>query len=107
MHRITVDTSPRANVVTASGELDAYVALDLAAALAEADTGRRLIANLTAVSFMDSTALALLVRTVRERDKRGEETRIVLPRGTARRIFEITALDEALPVSPSLGEAMD
>ena len=107
MHRITVDTSPRANVVTASGELDAHVALDLAAALAEADTGRRLIANLTAVSFMDSTALALLVRTVRERDERGDETRIVLPRGTARRIFEITALDEALPVSASLGEAMD
>lgn len=107
MHRITVDTSPRANVVTASGELDAYVALDLAAALAEADSGRRLIANLTAASFMDSTVLALLVRTVRERDERGDETRIVLPRGTARRIFEITALDDALPVSPSLGEAMD
>ena len=107
MHRITVETSPRANVVTASGELDAYVALDLAAALAEADSGRRLIANLTAASFMDSTVLALLVRTVRERDERGDETRIVLPRGTARRIFEITALDDALPVSPSLGEAMD
>ncbi|MBA3402700.1 MAG: STAS domain-containing protein [Actinobacteria bacterium] len=107
MHSITVDNSPRANVVTASGELDAYVALDLAAALAQADTGRRLIFNLTAVSFMDSTALGLLVRTVRERDERGDETRIVLPRGAARRIFEITALDVVLPISPSLGEAMD
>ncbi|MBA3380779.1 MAG: STAS domain-containing protein [Actinobacteria bacterium] len=107
MHTITVDSSPRANVVTASGELDAYVALDLAAALAEADTGRRLIANLTAVSFMDSTALGLIVRTVRERNGRGDETRIVLPQGPARRIFEITALDEALPISSSLGEAMD
>ncbi|MBA3375636.1 MAG: anti-sigma factor antagonist [Gaiellaceae bacterium] len=107
MHSITLDNSPRANVVTASGELDAYVALDLAAALAEADTDRRLIANLTAVSFMDSTALGLLVRTVRERDQRGAETRIVLPQGAARRIFEITTLDETLPVSRSLAEAMD
>ncbi|MBA3332600.1 MAG: STAS domain-containing protein [Actinobacteria bacterium] len=108
MHTITVENSPRANVVTASGELDAYVALDLAAALAEADSGsRRLIANLESVSFMDSTALGLLVRTVRDRDERGHETRIVLPRGAARRIFEITALDEALPISPSLGEAME
>ncbi len=107
MHEITVDASPRANVVTASGELDAYVALDLAAALAEADSGRRLIANLTDVSFMDSTALGLLVRTVRERDERGDETRIVLPLGTARRIFEITTLDIVLPVSPSLSDAME
>ncbi len=107
MHSITLDNSPRANVVTASGELDAYVALDLAAALAEADTDRRVIAKLTAVSFMDSTALGLLVRTVRERDQRGAETRIVLPQGAARRIFEITTLDETLPVSRSLAEAMD
>ncbi len=107
MHTITVDISPRANVVTASGELDAYVALDLAAALAEADSGRRLIANLAGVTFMDSTALGLVVRAVRERDERGDETRIVLPRGTARRIFEITALDGALPISPSLSEAME
>ncbi len=107
MRNLTVDYSARANVVTASGELDAYLALDLAAALAEAGTERRLICNLTAVTFMDSTALGLLVRTVREREARGDETRIVLPRGTARRIFEITALDDALPVSPSLSEAMD
>jgi len=107
VHNITVDYSARANVVTASGELDAYIALDLAAALAEAGTGKRLICNLTAATFMDSTALGLLVRTVRERDERGDETRIVLPQGTARRIFEITALDNALPVSPSLSEAMD
>jgi len=106
VHRITVENSPRANVVTASGELDAHVALDLAAALTEADTDGRLIANLTAASFMDSTALALLVRTVREREERGAETRIVLPRGTGRRIFEITTLDLVLPVSPSLAEAM-
>lgn len=106
MHRITVDSAPRAKIVTASGELDAYVARDLAAALAEADTDRRLVVDLASVSFMDSTALGLLVRTVRERDHRGLDTRIVLPRGTARRIFEITALDEVLPVSPSLGDAL-
>ncbi len=106
MHRITVDSAPRAKVVTASGELDAYVAVDLTAALAEADTDRRLIADLAAVSFLDSTALGLLVKIVRERDQRGVETRIVLPRGTARRIFEITSLDRVLPVSPSLGDAL-
>ena len=91
--------------MTAAGELDAYVAPELTAAL-EQEGVDRLVADLTAVSFMDSTALGLLVRTVRDRGQEGGETRIVLPRGHARRIFEITTLDRKLPVSPSLDAAL-
>ncbi len=105
MHRITVEKSPRGVVVTASGELDAYVAPELTNAL-DQEGADRLIADLTAVSFMDSTALGLLVRAVRDRGKDGVETRVVLPEGTARRIFEITTLDRQLPVSPSLDAAL-
>lgn len=93
-------------VVTASGELDAYVAPELTAALDQAGVDR-LVADLTAVSFMDSTALGLIVRAVRDRGESGGETRIVLPQSTARRIFEITTLDRVLPVSPSLREALE
>ena len=92
-------------VVTAAGEVDAYVAPELGAALERAGDGA-LIADLTAVSFLDSTALGLLVRTIRERGESGGKTRVVLPAGTARRIFEITTLDKMLPVSPSLTEAL-
>ena len=105
MHRITVEEDTGAVVVTAAGELDAYVAPELTAALARAGTSR-LVADLTAVSFLDSTALGLLVRTVRDRGQGGGETRVVLPLGTARRIFEITTLDRALPVSASVDEAL-
>ena len=105
MHRISVDRAPRAVVVTASGELDAYVAPELRAALEQTGVDH-LIADLTAVSFMDSTALGLLVRTVRDRNESGGETRVVLPQSTARRIFEITTLDRVLPVSQSLREAL-
>ena len=95
----------RAVVVTASGELDAYVAPELTAALDQAGVDR-LVADLTAVSFMDSTALGLLVRTVRDRGQSGGETRVVLPQSNARRIFEITTLDRVLPVSASLRDAL-
>ena len=105
MHRITVDKGERAILVEASGELDAYVAPELTAALEHAGLESRVIADLTSVSFLDSTALGVLVRSVRTRETHGAETRIVLPRGPARRIFEITALDQALPISASVEEA--
>jgi anti-anti-sigma factor len=105
VHRITVEEGTGAFVVRAAGELDAYAAPELTAALDQAGA-ERLVADLTAVSFLDSTALGLIVRTVRDRGDGGGETRVVLPLGTARRIFEMTTLDRALPVSESLGEAL-
>jgi len=105
VHRITVTEDTHVVVVAATGELDAYVAPELTAALDSAGSGA-LIADLTAVSFLDSTALGLLVRAVRDRGETGAETKVVLPQGTARRIFEITTLDSVLPVSASLREAL-
>ena len=86
-------------VVVAAGELDAFAAPDLAAALAELREERRVLTDLGQVSFMDSSALGVVVRAARELGEAGATLRIVLPRGSARRIFEITALDEVLPVS--------
>jgi len=101
-----VDRDSRATIVSAQGELDAYAAPDLIAAFDDTVSDRRLVADLAAVSFMDSTALGLVVRGVREHGERGGIARVVLPGGTARRIFEITTLDRVLPVSPSRAEAL-
>jgi len=106
VHRLTVEREMQATVVVAEGELDAFVAPDLTAALFEVADAPRLLADLTKVTFMDSTALGLLVRMVREAGERGAETRVVLPRGAGRRIFEITMLDQVLPVSSSRAEAL-
>jgi hypothetical protein len=43
---------------------------------------------------------------VRHIDGRGGRTLIVLPRGPARRIFEITALDSVLPIAESRAQAL-
>ena len=107
MHRITVDSNGPVRILVAEGELDAFVAGDLTAAFEEIGESSQVVADLTAVSFLDSTALGLVVRAVREISERGGAARIVLPDSTARRIFEITTLDRVLPIADSLSAALE
>jgi anti-sigma B factor antagonist len=106
MHRIWVDRVGSAAIVSAEGELDAYVAPDLTATFAEVAEDSRIVTDLDRVSFLDSTALGLVVHAVRKVAERGGDVRVVLPKGTARRIFEITTLDRVLPISPSVEAAL-
>jgi anti-sigma B factor antagonist len=109
MEHVRIECERSATVVSARGELDAFVAPELAAALggADEDDGERLIVvDLSEVKFMDSTALGVLVRGVRTLEQRGARIRVVLPGQDARRIFEITTLDRVLPVSDSRAEAL-
>jgi anti-sigma B factor antagonist len=106
VHEIDVSENGSATVVAASGELDAFVADDLSEAFARTAQDSRVVVDLVSVSFMDSTALGILVRAVREVDAREGQVRVVLPKGTARRIFEITTLDRVLPVSESVADAL-
>ena len=106
MHRVEVEREDDGTVVvSAAGELDAYAAPDLSDAFAGVAGEDLLIVDLAAVSFLDSTALGIVVRALREVDERGGGARIVLPAGPARRIFEITTLDRVLAVAPSRAEA--
>jgi anti-sigma B factor antagonist len=107
MHRVAIDrTADTVSVVAAHGELDAFAAPDLRAALAELEHEAGVVVDLDAVSFLDSTALGVVVHAAREIEERGDRVLVVLPRGSARRIFEITTLDRALPVAPGRAEAI-
>ena len=75
-------------------------------AFSELDGATRLVVDLAAVSFLDSTALGAVVRSLREVGERGGQALVVLPDGAARRIFEITTLDSALPVAESRAAAV-
>ena len=105
MHRIELETDGDPVTLTAAGELDAFVAPDLIAAFDEIGDAAAVLFDLSSVTFLDSTALGLIVRTVREIGERAGEARVVLPASSARRIFEITTLDRVLPVSESAAEA--
>jgi anti-sigma B factor antagonist len=106
VHRIDVEREPDATVLHALGELDAFAAPDIAESFEQASGSARFVADLSAVSFLDSTALGLVVRGVRELREGGSAVRVVLPRGTAARIFEITTLDRVLPISASRAAAL-
>jgi anti-sigma B factor antagonist len=106
MHDVSIRQQEGTAVVLASGELDAYAAPDLVAAFAAVAGSQSVVADLTRVSFLDSTALGEIVRAARAREELGAGLRIVLPEGPARRIFEMTQLDRALPVADTLTGAI-
>lgn len=106
MHAVEIEQSGLVSVVRGSGELDAYAAPDLSSAFEGIRDSGLVVADLARVSFLDSTALGVIVRAVRTLDEAGARVRIVLPTGSARRIFEITTLDRVLPVAASREEAL-
>jgi anti-sigma B factor antagonist len=106
MHRVTVERSAGLAAIVAGGELDAYGAPELSEAFSAVARESRVVVDLGAVSFLDSTALGVVVRAVREITERGDDSRIVLPKGSARRIFEFTTLDRVLPVVESHAQAV-
>ena len=96
-------------VLSLSGELDAYDAPALRAAFAELTRdhpGGTVVLDLTAVSFLDSTALGTIVGLLRRIREADGELRVVLPETAARRIFEVTALERALDVWPDRAAAL-
>ena len=106
MHRIRIDHEQETAVLTAQGELDAYAAPDLGSGLKTAASRGPFVADLSKVSFMDSTALGVLVRVFKDAAARGIAARVVLPQSAARRIFEITTLERVLPVADSPSAAL-
>jgi anti-sigma B factor antagonist len=95
-------------VLAVGGELDLYTAEPLKENLADVlDQGARcVLIDLTGVSFIDSTALAVLVDTAKAlRSSRGQMVLVADdPRIT--RVMEITGLDRVFPVSSSLQEGV-
>ncbi len=110
---ITIEDEARCAVVTLRGELDAHDAprlktdfgraIEEGAGLAPAP---RVVLDLTGVAFLDSTVLGTIVGAVRRIREGDGELVVVLPETPARRIFEITGLDQVLSVQPSRAEAL-
>lgn len=107
--RPQVEEFPGGVVVGLGGELDAYHAetlREILGALAEGSSNLVLVLDLSAVSFLDSTALGVMIGALRRLRESNGELRFVLPETPARRIFELTALDRALDVRASRAEAI-
>ena|SRR5215831_928874 len=104
--QVHVERHRGAVVVSATGELDAYLAPQLEDAFSHTADNGHLVVDLSRVSFIDSTALGMVTRAIRGLADYEQTARVVLPRGSARRIFEITTLDRVLPLSDSREAAL-
>lgn len=106
----TVERNDRgAAVVKPVGELDAYTAPELREqlhGLAADESVDLLVVDLSRVTFLDSSALGVLVGALRRMRERRRELRLVEPRPTVRRIFELTLLDRAFTFSETVEAAV-
>ncbi len=101
------DLDPLTAVIAVEGELDLSTAPRLKWTLLDAlETGHRLIVlDLSLTTFMDSTALGVLVAAKRKLAA-ADRLAIVCPTPDVLRIFEYAGLDEAFAIFPTLDAAL-
>jgi anti-sigma B factor antagonist len=86
-------------IVAADGEIDLETSPDLARALQGALDGRaRVVVDLQAVSFMDSTGVSLLLTTA-EQARRAEAELVIEPSPMVLRVLRLTGVDQVLPLA--------
>jgi anti-sigma B factor antagonist len=98
-----VDHSDGVVVVHLAGELDLYNAQTLLACSAEKP--ERLVVDLAAVDFVDSTALGVLVEA-RSRMADRQAFLLAAPGAETRRALEVSGLDRHFTIRTSVEEAL-
>src|SRR3954470_23201869 len=101
-----VDSSTQ--VVAVRGEIDLFTAPELKTALGEAIEGgkSRIVVDLGETTFLDSTALGVLIGTVKRLRSRDGRLTIVNVDQNIAKTFEITGLDQIFTIRASRDEAL-
>lgn len=86
--------------LTLQGEVDVYTAPQLRQELASIIDGgcSRIVIDLEKVSFIDSSALGVLVGALGRAREKGGSIRIVCTRDNILKLFTITGLDAVFPI---------
>lgn len=93
-------------VVAVRGEVDLSTAPLLEERLSQFTQVEKLVVDLTEVSFLDSTGLAVLVRTANKLGEHGGAIRLVVRHPEVLKVLEITGLTSTLGVHSSLDQAL-
>jgi len=95
-------------LVSVSGELDLHTAGSLQTRIEEADTvgAGTVVVDLSEISFIDSSALEVLVRETKRLEGRGHSLVLVTNDPRTRRILEVTGLDRVLRTYATLQDAL-
>lgn len=93
-------------IITVDGDLDVVSREEFAASLAEAlRGGRQVIVDLSAVRFMDSTAVAVIVRHWQQAEQAGGALVLAGVQALPGRVLRLTGLAERLPVYGTAAQA--
>jgi anti-sigma B factor antagonist len=96
---ITSVVHPNRHTLVLSGELDISTAVDLQRVVAQvcADGARKVVLDLTGLTFMDSTGLRAVLASQSVCRDHGIEFVLTPASAAVRRVFEIAGLIDALP----------
>ena len=103
------EMGPEVAILVVGGEVDFEVSPQLKARLVRAIKGgsRRLILDLSDVTFIDSTAIGVLAGTVEKLDESGGGSlSVVSNHEKVIQIFEITGLDNLITIHASRDDAL-
>ena len=106
--RVSVSGGDAYTVVVLAGESDVYTYDQLRSALeAEATKGvPLLIVDLSALEFMDSTGVQVLLDIRVMMNDRGGKLALAGPQSTVARVLNLVGADQLIPVYPSVEEAV-
>ncbi|MDR6978889.1 stage II sporulation protein AA (anti-sigma F factor antagonist) [Streptomyces sp. 3330] len=104
-------TLPREDValVTVEGHLDLDTATDLQAHLAnQLHHGRRhFLIDLSAVPFMDSSGMNIILRVYQEARSLPGSVHVIDPTPAVRRVLDLTGVSLTVPISETVEEALE
>jgi anti-sigma B factor antagonist len=108
-HAAVASLSPELALVSVSGELDLYTSKRLEARIEEAGAvgPGSVVVDLSETSFIDSTALSVLVRETKRLEGRGHVLAVVNNDPRTRRVVEVTGLGRSLRTYATLQAALD
>jgi anti-anti-sigma factor len=107
---LTEAVHPNARIVSIAGEFDLPVADRAEGALARAssDPERALVLDLTQCTFLDSTAVALIVGAARALTNGQSKIAIAAqPESTVADMLRLTGIDRTVPVLETLAAALE
>ena len=98
--KLTTETDGGVALISAAGELDASEVAKLEAALLEAEAEEeltRLILDITALEFMDSSGIAALAHAASRSEENGNRLEISRSTPPVERVLEISGIGPYLP----------
>lgn len=97
---ITIDSRDSGLTIALSGEIDHHAARDMMSELDQAIAERlpsRLVLDLSGVTFMDSSGIAVLLRALRQMERHGGSLRAANIPVQARRVLDAAGVGRLIP----------